>query len=433
MLILGTVSEFTLPQLTRQSVGMLAAQVSGIGLAYVVQILLARWMGVDAFGSYTYVLAWASTVALVTGLGFPAAVLRFVPEYQSREASGLLRGFLRRSAQLTLATSTALSLAATAAILLVDHGGAAERTLLLLGAWIVPPLAFIRLQTETLRAARHLTIAYLPTLLARPALVAAGAYLLLDGDGQLTGWGAMAATLGATMAIILVRIPWMRHSLGRQTPDARAQFDTRVWLKTSTTLLLVPAFLFVINQADLLMVGLLIDETSVGIYRVAARSAAFATLALVAVNTATAPLIASTFKKDGPEGLQKLVTWSVHLIFWPSLALAALLLIAGGWLLGLFGKAFAAGYPILAILTIGHLVNAITGPVGYLLNLTGFQTDSARVYGWAASANIVLSLAGIQLFGMTGAAIATAASVAMSNIWLYLLVRRRLGVSASLR
>ena len=49
-------------------VALLAA---GAGLAYVMQLCLARWLGATAYGTYTYVIAWSGLLAIAAGMGFP--------------------------------------------------------------------------------------------------------------------------------------------------------------------------------------------------------------------------------------------------------------------------------------------------------------------------------------------------------------------------
>ena len=53
-----------------------------------------------------------------------------------------------------------------------------------------------------------------------------------------------------------------------------------------------------------------------------------------------------------------------------------------------------------------------------------------RVYGISALCCIVLNLLLIPALGITGAALSSYASIAGANIWLALLVQRRLGVNA---
>src|ERR1700749_4162629 len=67
---------------------------SGAGIALVMQLCLARWLGATAYGTYTYVIAWSGILAIVAGLGFPTLVLRLLPAYSIREDWGRVRGVL---------------------------------------------------------------------------------------------------------------------------------------------------------------------------------------------------------------------------------------------------------------------------------------------------------------------------------------------------
>jgi O-antigen/teichoic acid export membrane protein len=70
--------------------------------------------------------------------------------------------------------------------------------------------------------------------------------------------------------------------------------------------------------------------------------------------------------------------------------------------------------------------------VGYLLNMTGHHRVSARVYGVAALVNVAANVAGIWLFGLPGAALATMLSVVLWNVWLHRLVSRILDLHPSI-
>ena len=87
-----------------------------------------------------------------------------------------------------------------------------------------------------------------------------------------------------------------------------------------------------------------------------------------------------------------------------------------------------AGRVALYILVIGQVLNAAAGPVGYLLILTGHERVCASVYGWSAVLNVGLNLMLIPPLGSTGAALATASTMALWNVWLSVLVLRRLGI-----
>ena len=98
-------------------------------------------------------------------------------------------------------------------------------------------------------------------------------------------------------------------------------------------------------------------------------------------------------------------------------------------LLNVFGKGFAAGSTVLLILAAGQLANAATGPTGVLLTMTGKQkwelTNSISMIAF----NFLLNLFLIPKMGKTGAAIATALSIATINglkfVQVYMLFRFR--------
>jgi O-antigen/teichoic acid export membrane protein len=117
-------------------------------------------------------------------------------------------------------------------------------------------------------------------------------------------------------------------------------------------------------------------------------------------------------------------------MFWPSLLTACGLALLGPFVLSLFGAGFKAGYPTLLVVLTGLVLRAASGPVEYLLNMTGHHRDTLRVYACAAVANIALNLVLIPAFGIIGAAIATYTAMLGGNFCLYLLVRKRLGVKA---
>jgi O-antigen/teichoic acid export membrane protein len=89
----------------------------------------------------------------------------------------------------------------------------------------------------------------------------------------------------------------------------------------------------------------------------------------------------------------------------------------GRWLLTtVFGAAFSSGTTSLAILAAGQLINAATGPVGVLLNMTGRERKTARGHAVALGVQLVSGVVLIPRWGVEGAAAATALSVAARNL-----------------
>src|SRR3954452_17615328 len=94
-------------------------RVLSAGLAYLSQILLARWMGGSDYGTYVYVWTWVLLLGSMLDFGIASSAQKIIPDYRGSDRQALLRGFLSGGRWLTLATSTiaALLLAGLIALL----------------------------------------------------------------------------------------------------------------------------------------------------------------------------------------------------------------------------------------------------------------------------------------------------------------------------
>ncbi|MGH6996495.1 MAG: lipopolysaccharide biosynthesis protein, partial [Stellaceae bacterium] len=127
------------------------------------------------------------------------------------------------------------------------------------------------------------------------------------------------------------------------------------------------------------------------------------------------------------ERLTKFFAETTRWTFWPSLAACAAILAVGRPLLSLFGPSFTAGYGVMFILAIGMLSRAAVGPAERLLNMLGERKQCAGVYALAFVVNLMLCVLLIPHIGIEGAAVATAAALAVESILLYRIAKRRLG------
>ena len=73
------------------------------------------------------------------------------------------------------------------------------------------------------------------------------------------------------------------------------------------------------------------------------------------------------------------------------------------------------------------LINALSGPVGYLLNMTGFEKDNRNVTILSAFIIAGINFILIPKFGILGAAISTLISQSLWNGLLIFYAYKRLG------
>src|ERR1700724_3144185 len=106
--MLGGSSEASL---TRRLAGTIfIIRVVSAALAYLSQILLARWMGGSDYGVYVYVWTWVLLLGSMMDFGISASAQKIIPEYRTRGEHALLRGFLSGSRWMTFAVSVCVSL-----------------------------------------------------------------------------------------------------------------------------------------------------------------------------------------------------------------------------------------------------------------------------------------------------------------------------------
>ena len=121
------------------------------------------------------------------------------------------------------------------------------------------------------------------------------------------------------------------------------------------------------------MLSAWLTEADVAHYRAAFRLAALLTFTQFAVNALGAPTFGALHAAGDGEGLRR----TVHRIGWLNTAVAVpgllFLLVLGPWLLSWWGPAFAREETVtaLGLLAVSQAINALSGPVMYLLNMTG--------------------------------------------------------------
>ncbi|MCC5669933.1 oligosaccharide flippase family protein [Nostoc sp. CHAB 5784] len=405
--------------------------VSGHVITYVVQLLLARLMGAAEYGTYQYVINLSLILAVLGELGLPSAVLRFIPQYLVTKDWALLSGVIRGSWQLTLLASLAMFGLGTVVVLgLKTYQEWAYLTPMLVSLWLVPLLALVHLQSEIARAFLDIVLTYVPFRVCWPLLMITGA-LLLQQHYRLTSVAVTGIAGLALLTVIMFQMRLLQRRLA-VISHSHPVYALRKWLRVSFPLLLSTVFLAILDQIDIVMLGIWLKPEVIGLYSAAAKTALWVSVSLEAVNTVAAPAIAALYTQGNREELQRLLYTVAHLIFWPSLTIAIGLIMFARPILGLFGPEFVVVRWELTFLALGHLVSSAVGSVNYLMNMTGHQNQSTFVLGWSALFNIVLNAVCIPLFGTVGAALATVMSIALWNIWLYVLVVKHLSVYPSI-
>ncbi len=412
--------------LVRGSATSLSIRVLGIGLTFLTQVALARLLGVAEYGIYAYALSWLTVLAMFGAVGLDHSALRFVAEYRGREHWGLLRGFIRRSLGSALIISTGIALiAAFVVIMLGPRLTPSEKSTYLIGCLVIPLMVQLQIGSATIRAFRQVARAQIPGDVVRPVLVVVTlSVIYLAAESAVVAPSAMGATLLASVAALGVIAGYFRSTVRSSVPRVPAEYRSLEWLAVSFPMLILNGTYLLLSQTDILLIGMLLDTTEAGIYSAASRLAMLLPLGLATTNAIAAPMIAEFFAKDDRRRLQRTLTVAAWCTTGLSLPLAIAIVFAGGWLLALYGSEFRVAYVALLILSVGQIVNIITGPVGSVMTMTGHHKQAMSILALMIPANLVLNAALIPRFGFEGAAVATAATTVAQNLMMLAYVRK---------
>jgi O-antigen/teichoic acid export membrane protein len=404
-------------------------RVFSAGLAYLSQILLARWMGGSDYGIYVYVWTWVLLLGSMMDFGISASAQKIIPEYRTRGDHALLRGFLSGSRWMTFIVSAAVSaLLAGLVKLLSPWLGAGEIVPLYIGCLTLPAFVVANTQDGIARSHDWMRLGLMPQFVIRQTLIiglTAGAFAL---GFHLGATVAMLASAGAVwIAMIGQMIVLNRRLAGHIEPGPKA-YDFRGWLAISLPILLVESFYLLLSYTDVLVLQQFRPSDEVGVYFAVVKTLALVSFIHYAMSATTAHRFAEYHALGDKERLSAYVAHAIKWTFWPSLAVTILLLALGKPLLWLFGAQFVSGYDIMFVAAIGLVVRSAIGPVERLLNMLGHQHICALAYALAFVMNVVLCVALVPRFGGHGAAAATSISLVFETVLLFWIVRQRLGL-----
>jgi O-antigen/teichoic acid export membrane protein len=426
-ILLGGSSEASV---TRRLAGtVFIIRVISAALAYLSQVLLARWMGGPDYGTYVYVWTWVLLLGSMMDFGLSASAQKIIPEYRTRGEHALLRGFLFGSRWMSLVVATVVSLLLAGLVTLQSPWMDADAVVpLYIGCVTLPAFVVANTQDGIARSHDWMRLAIMPQFIVRQSLIiglTAGAFAL---GLRLGATAAMLASAAAVWIAMIGQMMVLNRRLHGHVEAGAKTYDFRGWFAISLPILLVEGFYLLLSYTDVLVLQQFRSSEEVGIYFAVVKTLALVSFIHYAMAATTAHRFAEYHALGDKARLSAYVTHAINWTFWPSLAATALLLALGKPLLWLFGPQFVAGYDIMFIAAIGLLVRSAIGPVERLLNMLGHQHICALAYALAFVMNVALCVALVPRFGGHGAAAATSISLTFETLLLFWIVRQRLGL-----
>ncbi len=355
-------------------------------------------------------------LTLPATLGLNNGVQRFGSIQRSRGGVGG-RALLRTTFWITGITSGVLALGLLACAPWLAEKLSDDRRLLavlVVFAFALPAASWLRVGAAATRVSQDLRASVAIEDFGQPFLFATFAALFLWSGG-----GVIAASLAAALsfaAMALAAVIWARRWFPQAPPEldgGAPAVSVRRLIAYSVPTALAGTVGVTMTWLDRLLVGYYLAEEAVGWYQVAAQASGVFAVVLSAFTAIFAPMIAGLVERGENDRLQELfrvaTKWGMLAVL-PGAALC--LLFSRPSIVAIFGEPYGPAAAPLVVLVVGQLANVSTGAVGYLLMMGGRQNLWLGLSLAALAADVVLNVLLIPRFGLVGAAVATAISVA---------------------
>jgi O-antigen/teichoic acid export membrane protein len=166
---------------------------------------------------------------------------------------------------------------------------------------------------------------------------------------------------------------------------------------------------------ETVLLGFFLLAADIGIYTVSLKIVLIGNIVLASFNTIFSPIISQLHYQHKNEELKQLYSVVTRWTFQISLPIFMLVAWFSVHLLTLFGEEYASGSNVTVILCLGQIANAVTGPSGNILLMSGRGKLNLSINAFGLISSLTLIVLSVPSYGMEGCAIALGLSIALTN------------------
>jgi O-antigen/teichoic acid export membrane protein len=399
-------------------------------LGYATQIAIARMFGPAQLGFYALGLTLVQLANILSMFGMDNSVVRYVARYRAEGDDARVRGTVLLVLGATFGIGVALSVA-----MFAGAGFLAEKVfdkpfLESIFRAFAPALPFFTLMSTALYATQGFQTvkytAYVQEVL-RPliSLVLVGVFYLLGVE-----------ILGAVVAYVLsmaAMAPLALYYLKRLLPElvergAPTKFEARTVLVSSGPMMVARTTSYLSVYAMVWVLGVFVPAKEVGIYNAASRTAALSVLVLVAFSGIFSPMISNLYSRSSVDHLGSLYKDVSRWTFTGSLVISLPVAFFSRDVLAVFGKEFVPGWSAMVVIAAAQLFSSSVGIAGSVLAMTGHEKRLMWARVGAVVVTIGVGFALVPVYGVLGAAVATAAGLVSVNAVTLFSIKRLLNL-----
>ncbi len=406
-------------------------RIGGQIMGFLLSFVIANYYGAQTLGNYILAITVLRVFTLIAKLGLDTASVRFIASFVKKEKWLSIKKFRKKILILISITSIFSScimyFLAETIVYLID----VEIEHIKLASFFILPMVFFVLHYQSLRGLKRIADFSFFYRMSQATFTIASIFIIssfIKNHNVPIYAYLVSLSLVAILAFVNYRF-WFSKKASLNSEEIVEDLTIKNILTISIPLMLAQSVQFIMAWTDKLMIGNMISAESVAVYGVAFRFSMGVSITLMAINSIASPKFAEKFAVNDIVGMGKIAMQSAKMIFWSTLPLAIILLIFPKFFMGLYGAEFLIGFETLRWLIIGRVINALSGSVGNLMQMSNQQNVYMSILVLGAAINIVLNYYLIPIYGINGAAFASVASLSFWNLSMVYIVKRKFGFS----
>ncbi len=392
----------------------------------VMSILVARYLGPELMGEYSYVIWLIGVISLVICLGLPNAITKFLSELIGSEDKAHANIIYATLLQLQFIISLLVSIILILLFyfnLLPDH----KDYYLIAFISLIPVCmsAFLTAVFQGLQNFRLISIVGSSISLLQTALVV----LCIKLDAGIMGLIAISLIGGLLQTLILVKSTglaldftgWLK--IPKKLRDTIARYSLHVYWTVLLSLI-------VWQKSEIFFLKMYSTSEAIAFYSIAFNTVMILTTLASLFAAVIFPVLSNFHGAGYTTGVQNIYAKSVKvmMIFYLPLCMC-FIAVAKPLIVLMYSPAYTTVSPLLIILLVSALFSAMGIIFANVILAVNRSDIQAKYVTLQAAVNIALDLLLIPQFGATGAAVANSAiRIASFFVWLWI-VQKKLGFS----
>jgi O-antigen/teichoic acid export membrane protein len=386
-------------------------------IRFIFSILVARWIGAEQYGLYTLGLTVIPIASMLSLLGLQTGVVAFLaPAIREKDGSriwGIIQVCAGLPTLLSILFGLALFLFSEPVAVLGFHDPRLVPLLKIVSVAIpLEAIDFIAYQIIiSYKAPKYSVVAsniFLPT--AKLLLTIVFLALGLGVFGVVLAH-VLASAFGLTLILYFVRalLPPKQYFMS-------AKRNTGALLRYSLPVHMGWVLNTIRGTLETLVLGFVGLTTGVGVFAIAQRLSSMGTLLFLSVGNISTPMIADFYNHAEFEQLKRLYQTTTKWVLMFNIPLFLTFVFFSKPLLNIFGGDFTLGQSALIVLAVGNLVYTGTGIGANILDMTNHTKFNSANSAFMVVLTILTDLIFIPLWGVIGAAAASALSTVIVNL-----------------